>query len=184
MITDHSEVLVSGGGDHVYPIIVTEGKRLCIAAISLIANDAVIKVLSLNFSESLQCDTNRTFDIHAGTFDVQNCNITTSTDQSSIMVECRFAVNSTALSGIVVIKDQHDQPIKEKELNIKHGNNMKSVNIIDLPTGKYSVSVYDNIEDDQPAYNHPEFLNIVAHSPTPTPSTTVVHTGTTVVALP
>ena len=99
------------------------------------------------------------------------------------MVECRFAVNSTALSGIVVIKDEHDQPIKEKELNIKHGNNMKSVKIPDLPTGNYSVSVYDNIEDNQPAYQHPEFLNIVAHSPTPTPSTTVVHTGTTVVAL-
>ena len=98
------------------------------------------------------------------------------------MVECRFAVNSTALSGIVVIKDEHDQPIKEKELNIKHGNNMKSVNITDLLTGNYSVSVYDNIEDDQPAYNHPEFLNIVAHSSTPTPSTTV-HTGTVVVAL-
>ena len=53
-ITDHSEVLVSGRGNHVYPIIVTESKQLCIAAISLIANDAVIKVLNLNFSESLQ----------------------------------------------------------------------------------------------------------------------------------
>ena len=127
------------------------------------------------------CDTNRTFDIHAGTFDVQNCNIhvTTSTDQSSIMVECRFAVNSTALSGIVVIKDEHNQPINERELNIKHGNNMKSVNITDLPTGNYKASVYDDIEDKQPAYQHPEFLKIVAHSPTPTPSTTVVHTGTT-----
>ena len=129
------------------------------------------------------CDTNRTFDIHAGTFDVQNCNITTSTDQSSIMVECRFASNATALSGIAVIKDEHNQPIKEKELNIKHGNNMKSVNITDLPTGNYSVSVYDDMEDNLPAYQHPEFLNIVAHSPTPTPSTTVVYTGTTVVAL-
>ena len=125
------------------------------------------------------CDTNRVVDIHAGTFDVQNCNITTSTDQSSIMVECRFAVNSTALSGIVVIKDEHDQPINERELNIKHGNNMKSVNIADLPTGNYKASVHDDIEDNQPAYQHPEFLKIVAHSPTPTPSTTVVHTGTT-----
>ena len=53
-ITDHSEVLISGRGDHVYPIIVTEGKRLFTAAISLIANDAVLKVLNLNFSESLQ----------------------------------------------------------------------------------------------------------------------------------
>ena len=54
IITDHSVVLVSGRGDHVYPIIVTESKQLCIAAISLIVNDAVIKVLNLNFSESLQ----------------------------------------------------------------------------------------------------------------------------------
>ena len=50
-ITDHLEVIVSEGGDHVYPIIVTEGKLLFIAAISLIVNDAVIKVLNLNFSE-------------------------------------------------------------------------------------------------------------------------------------
>ena len=50
-ITDHSEVLVSGRGDHVYPITVAKGKLLCTAAISLIANDAVIKVLNLNFSE-------------------------------------------------------------------------------------------------------------------------------------
>ena len=156
-ITNHSEVMISGRGDHVYPIIVTESKLLCTVAISLIANDAVLDVLTLDFSESLQCVTNKTFDPHAGTFDVQNCNITTSTDQSSIMVECRFAINSTALSGIVVIKDDHDQPIEEKELNIKHGNNMKSVNITDLPTGNYNASVFDNMKDNQPAYSHPEF---------------------------
>ena len=97
------------------------------------------------------------------------------------MVECRFAVNSTALSGIVVIKDEYDEQIKEKEVNIKLGNNMKSVNITDLPTGNYKASIYDSIKDDQPAYRHPEFLKIVAHSPTPTPSTTVVHTGMIVV---
>ena len=51
-ITNHSEVMISGRGDHVYAIIViTEGKLLCTAAISLIANDVVIKVLNLNFSE-------------------------------------------------------------------------------------------------------------------------------------
>ena len=53
-ITDHSEVIVSGRGDHVFPIIVTKSKVLCTAAISLIANEAVIKVLNLDFSESLQ----------------------------------------------------------------------------------------------------------------------------------
>ena len=40
---------------------------------------------------------------------------------------------------------------------------MRSVNITDLPTGNYSVSVYDDIEDNQPAYQHPEFLKIVEH---------------------
>ena len=50
-ITDHSEVLVSGRGDHVYPIIITESKQLLTVAISLIANDAVVNVLNLNFSE-------------------------------------------------------------------------------------------------------------------------------------
>ena len=50
-ITDHSEVMISGRGDHVFPIIVTKSKVLCTAAISLIANDAVFGVLNLNFSE-------------------------------------------------------------------------------------------------------------------------------------
>ena len=50
-ITDHSEVLVSGRGDHVYPIIVTKSKVLCTVVISLITNDAVFEVLNLNFSE-------------------------------------------------------------------------------------------------------------------------------------
>ena len=53
-ITDHSEEMISGGGYHVYLIIVTESKQLCTVAISLIANGAVIKVLNLDFSESLQ----------------------------------------------------------------------------------------------------------------------------------
>ena len=127
------------------------------------------------------CDTNRSFDIHAGTFDVQNCNITTSTDQSSIMVECRFAVNSKALSGIVLIEDERDEEMRDVKLNVKHGNNMKSANITDLPTGNYKASVFDDMEDNQPAYQYPKFLKIVAHSPTPTPSTTVVHTGMIVV---
>ena len=50
-ITSHSEVMISEG-DLVYPIIVTKGKLLCTAAISLILNDAVIEVLTLDFSES------------------------------------------------------------------------------------------------------------------------------------
>ena len=53
-ITNHSEVLVSGRGDHVYPIIVTEEKQLCTVAISLIVNEAVVNELNLDFSESLQ----------------------------------------------------------------------------------------------------------------------------------
>ena len=51
-IINHSEVMISDEGDHVYPIIVTKGKLLCTAAISLILNDAVIEVLTLDFSES------------------------------------------------------------------------------------------------------------------------------------
>ena len=60
-----------------------------------------------------------------------------------------------------MIKDEHnEQTIEEEELNIKLGNNnfMRSVNITDLPTGNYKASVYDIIEDDQPAYRHPEFF--------------------------
>ena len=50
-ITDQSEVIVSGRGDRVFPIIVSKSKVLCTVAISLIANDAVFEVLNLNFSE-------------------------------------------------------------------------------------------------------------------------------------
>ena len=51
-ITSHSEEKISEGGDHVYPIIVTKGKLLCTAAISLLVNDAVTEVVTQNFSES------------------------------------------------------------------------------------------------------------------------------------
>ena len=51
-ITNHSEVMISDEGDHVYPIIVTDGKLLCTAAINLIVNDAVIEVMTQDFSES------------------------------------------------------------------------------------------------------------------------------------
>ena len=52
-ITSHSEVMISDEGDYAYPIIITKIKLLCTAAISLILNDAIINVVTQNFSESL-----------------------------------------------------------------------------------------------------------------------------------
>ena len=105
-IADHSEVMVSGSGDHVYPIIITESKQLFTAAISLIANEAVFEVLNLNFSEYSTAIVCCTCTGYSGTFDVQSCNIYTSTDQSSIMVECRFVVNPLGpIADLAVIFD-------------------------------------------------------------------------------
>ena len=54
------------------------------------------------------------------------------------LVECTFAINSTA-PGIVVIQD--DQNIDNTTL-VRNGDK-GSVNITDLPAGKYNVRVYD-----------------------------------------
>ena len=95
-------------------------------------------------------------------------------------MECTFAINSPELSGIVVIKNKHDKLIEQEELNIKQGNDKRSANITGLPAGQYNASVYDSMNDEKPAYQHSEFLQIMAPSPTPTPSRSV-HTGTIIV---
>ena len=69
----------------------------------------------------------------AGTFDVQHCDV--HTDHTSyILVECTFAINSTG-----------------------------SVNITDLPTGEYRVTVYDQFGDTSPAYRQHQLIQLVTH---------------------
>ena len=81
-----------------------------------------------------------------GTFDVQHCDV--HTDHTSyILVECTFAINSTA-PGFVLIQDEHSQYTINTTLQRHEGDVSKgSVNITDLPAGEYNVTVYDEMED-------------------------------------
>ena len=81
-----------------------------------------------------------------GTFAVQHCDV--HTDHTSyILVECTFAINSTA-PGFVLIQDERSQYTINTTLQQHEGDVSKgSVNITDLPTGEYRVTVYDEMED-------------------------------------
>ena len=112
----------------------------------------------------------------AGSYNVQHCNV--STDHTSILVECTFAINSTA-PGIVVIQDDQSQYTINKTLQrLQQDSDKGSVNITGVPAGEYSVRVYDNMEDNSPAYQHSLLLQIVPLSTSPTPSRSAVATGT------
>ena len=81
-----------------------------------------------------------------GTFAVQHCDV--HTDHTSyILVECTFAINSTA-PGFVLIQDEHSQYTINTTLQRHEGDVSKgSVNITNLPAGEYRVTVYDEMED-------------------------------------
>ena len=62
-------------------------------------------------------------------------------------MECTFAINSTA-PGFVLIQDEHSQYTINTTLQRHEGDVSKgSVNITDLPTGEYRVTVYDEMKD-------------------------------------
>ena len=62
-------------------------------------------------------------------------------------MECTFAINSTA-PGFVLIQDEHSQYTMNTTLQRRKGDVSKgSINITDLPTGEYRVTVYDEMED-------------------------------------
>ena len=101
----------------------------------------------------------------AGSYNVQDCNV--STDHTSILVECTFAINSTA-PGIVVIQDDQSQYTINKTLQrLQQDSDKGSVNITGLPAGEYSVRVYDNniispaTDTAAAAYEHSQLLHII-----------------------
>ena len=98
----------------------------------------------------------------AGTSAVQHCDV--HTDHTSyILVECTFAINSTA-PGFVLIQDEHSQYTINTTLQRHEGDVSKgSVNITDLPAGEYRVTVYDQFGDTSPAYRQHQLIQLVIH---------------------
>ena len=108
-----------------------------------------------------------------GSYNVQDCDVSSDQHTSSILVECTFAINSTA-PGIVVIQDDQSQYTINKTLQrLLQDSDKRSVNITGLPAGEYSVRVYDWKEDllkndDNVAYIFS--LSLKEQSATPTPA--------------
>ena len=171
-------------GDIVYSITTgIERKQHYTATISLVGNEGIVQELPLTFSELvLYYDT--IFMVHenhnTGTFDVQDCDVSTDQHTSSILVECTFAINSTA-PGIVVIQDDQNQYTINKTLQrLLQDSDKGSVNISGLPAGEYSVRVYDNspaTDSTSAAYQHSQLIMTLS-SPTTVSSPAVVVTGT------
>ena len=77
--------------------------------------------------------------------------------------------------------DQSQYTINKTLQRLQQDSDKGSVNITGLPAGEYSVRVYDNyMEDNSFAYEHSFLLQIVPLLPwpSPTPSHSVVATGT------
>ena len=102
-----------------------------------------------------------------GSYNVQDCDVSSDQHTSSILVECTFAINSTA-PGIVVIQDDQSQYTINKTLQrLVQDSDKGSVNITGLPAGEYSVRVYDNnpATDTSAAYQHPHLIHIMPELP-------------------
>ena len=113
-----------------------------------------------------------------GSYNVQDCDVSSDQHTSSILVECTFAINSTA-PGIVVIQDDQSQYTINKTLQrLLQDSDKGSVNITGLPAGEYSVRVYDNspaTDSTSAAYQHSQLVHIMElPSPSPT-SSNIIH---------
>ena len=97
-----------------------------------------------------------------GSYNVQDCDVSSDQHTSSILVECTFAINSTA-PGIVVIQDDQSQYTINKTLQrLLQDSDKGSVNITGLPAGGYSVRVYDNspaTDSTSAAYQHSQVIH-------------------------
>ena len=182
-ITNHPEIVITSSGDIVYSITTgIERKQHYTATISLIGNEGIVQELPLTFSESVLCYDTIVFDDDEGTFAVQDCDVSSDQHTSSILVECTFAINSTA-PGIVVIQDDQSQYTINMTLQrLLQDSDKGSVNITGLPAGEYSVRVYDNspaTDSTSAAYQHSQLIHIKGlHQPSPTLSISVVVSGT------
>ena len=115
-----------------------------------------------------------------GSYNVQDCDVSSDQHTSSILVECTFAINSTA-PGIVVIQDDQSQYTINKTLQrLVQDSDKGSVNITGLPAGEYSVRVYDNspATDTSAAYQIVHIKEVHVPSPSLSSSSVVVVTGT------
>ena len=110
-----------------------------------------------------------------GSYNVQDCDVSSDQHTSSILVECTFAINSTA-PGIVVIQDDQSQFTISKTLQrLLQDSDKGSLNITGLPAGEYSVRVYDNspaTDSTSAAYQHYQLIHIMG---LPKPSSIVIH---------
>ena len=102
--------------------------------------------------------------LNSGSYNVQDCDVSSDQHTSSILVECTFAINSTA-PGIVVIQDDQSQYTINKTLQrLLQDSDKGSVNITGLPAGEYSVRVYDNspaTDSTSAAYQHSQLIPIM-----------------------
>ena len=158
----------------------------CASDIKIIADNEEIEMRNTTFSKLstyyIYNDANVNLNqCMPGTFAVQHCDV--HTDHTSyILVECTFAINSTA-PGFVLIQDEHSQYTINTTLQRHEGDVSKgSVNITDLPAGEYRVTVYNENEDILPAYVIHELVKVVPltdpiHSTTSAISSVIV-TGT------
>ena len=114
-----------------------------------------------------------------GSYNVQDCNVSSDQHTSSILVECTFAINSTA-PGIVVIQDAADQSqytINKTLQRLLQDSDKGSVNITGLPAGEYSVRVYDNspaTDGTSAAYQYSQLVYIMGLIQ---PSSIVLHSA-------
>ena len=120
--------------------------------------------------------------LNSGSYNVQDCDVSSDQHTSSILVECTFAINSTA-PGIVVIQDDQSQYTINKTLQrLLQDSDKGSVNITGLPAGEYSVRVYENspaTDSTSAAYQHSQLIHITdLHHPSPTLSISTVVSGT------
>ena len=169
-------------GEMQYEVFIKSGFR-CLSEVKITNEGKEVQMKLASFSKLL-LSLNYIFwgYFFAGSYNVQGCVV--STDHTSILVECTFAINSN-ITGIVVIQDDQSQYTINKTLQrLQQDSDKGSVTITGLPAGEYNVSVYDQMENvsnnnsQSAAYQHNESLHITysggnaGSSPTPSLSIT------------
>ena len=163
--TLHPEVAVTQPGVIQYIVYVPKGDH-CLSDVMIVDREEVQEDMkTVNFSNLLVDVVFNLLKIIPGTFDVQECDVSSDQHTSSILVECTFAINSTAPGIVVIQDDQNPQVNTSKTLQrLLQDSDKGSVNITGLPAGEYSVRVYDNspaTDSTSAAYQHSQLINIM-----------------------